>query len=95
MPTKKPENYRTKATSSLELPRVVAAADYRYHMYDAAGIAQPLVFWSEPHGETAGSAAGDHDGLRDGYSSGAAPRGWTRIYCSLADYLAAGNPDPR
>ena len=94
MPTK-PENYRTKETSSLELPRVLAAKDYRYHMYDAAGIAQPLVYWSEPYGETAGYDAGTHDGMRDGMSGGAGPKGWTRIYCSLDDYLAAGNPDPR
>ena len=91
----KPENYRTKETSSLEAPRVLKAADYRYHYMDAAGLAQPLVFWSEPYGGLSGYEAGTHDGMRDGSFGGAKPRGWTRFYANLQDYLDAGNPDPR
>lgn len=91
----KPQNYRQKRTDGLEMPRVLAAENYRYHYMDAAGLVQPLVFWSEPYGGTASYEAGTHDGMRDGASGGAPIQGWIRYYANLQDYLEAGNPDPR
>lgn len=91
----KPSNYRTAPTSSLETPMVVTAENYRYHYQAAYGLVQPLVMWSEPHGGTSGYAAGTHDGMRDGDFGGAAARGYTRYYANLAEFIEAGNPDPR
>lgn len=89
-----PQNYRTSKTDSLEKPRVLDSSNYRYHYMNAGGLVQPLVFWSMPYGDTETSPTGTHDGIRDGFSSGAKPRGWTRYYCSLKDWLDAGNKYP-
>jgi len=79
-------------TDHLETPSVLSSENVRYHPA-AYGLQQPIVYWSESYG-TQGYEAGDHDGIRDGSSSGVV-LGFTRYYQSLADYLASGKRDPR
>jgi hypothetical protein len=54
-----------------------------------------LVMWSEGAVHWPGSVPGEHDGIRDGYSSGRTD--WSAnqvLYATLEDWVAAGNPAP-
>ena len=68
---------------------VLSQENLRHHPA-AAGLEGPVVFWSG--GEHAGgSAAGDHDGTRDGENSGFLKEETVRFYyCSLAEFVANG-----
>ena len=86
-----PENSRAvPAQSGGDLVFIIKDENVGKHEA-AAGLDKPVVLAqvSFCHG---GHEPGDHDGIRDGYL---APRmEYKRIYCSLADWLAAGNPHP-
>lgn len=87
-----PENARTVSSDSAYKPRVLPN-DCVWRHEAASGLARPVVVWDYSVQTAAGHAAGDHDGIRDGYHAG--QYRFMRMYCSLIDWLAAGNPDPR
>jgi hypothetical protein len=60
----------------------------------AAGLAGPVVMFGTVQGGTDAYGPGTHDGIRDGAGNGARGR-IMRGYVSLADWMAAGNRDPR
>ena len=86
-----PPNARIVSTDTQESPQVIKPENLRYHQH-AYGLDRPVVMFGYSQ-STGGYGAGTHDGMRDGASSGPLPTHF-RGYCSLADWLAAGNTDP-
>lgn len=87
-----PKNCRTRPSKTGSSIPILLGAENLWRHEAAAGLKTPVVMCDGSY-VVGGHDAGDHDGLRDGYSPGV--RKFFRVYASLEDWLAAGNPDPR
>ena len=80
-------------------PRILSALDaMRYHANFAWAFAKEgdVVMYTEGATWVGGHEAGEHDSIRDGYSSGRRDTRNNRVvYVPLADWLAAGYPMPK
>ncbi len=89
------ENARTIPADSLVTRPIVLTQDeiYRYGHHAAYGLPGLVVMFGLKD-EPAGCEAGTHDGIRDGAYAGGRSK-FFRGYVGLADWIAAGNSDPR
>ena len=87
-----PEKHRSRPTDAAFRPMVLKDEHLQYHPA-ASGLERPVVMWDTTVEVAPGHHPGEHDGIRDGYAP--PQRVFRRIDCSLAEWLEAGNPDPR
>jgi len=93
-----PANHRGGGRTDCEMrPRILAAENLRYHLeaITLAAGGEPVVMFTRGARRVGGHEAGEHDGTRDGDSSGYTD--WSKLsicYARLSDWLAAGNPQP-